>query len=178
MIDSQTDIRRPIHLCFRFSSTMSDSVRLPSDTLLAAAYILQRCRALDVSVNVTKTNKLLYICYGVCLAKPGFRLCDENPLTGPYGPDFRRVHSFMNRMGLYALENFDTESLRNELPKDVIELLDRTIAHFGRFASNQLVNWLTKKESPWAAVSGNGQRINEQIPDRLTAQYFRSEVLR
>ena len=37
----------------------------PLDSLQVMAYIIERSQALNININVTKLQKLMYCCYGV-----------------------------------------------------------------------------------------------------------------
>ena len=51
---------------------MTEATFRPLDSLQVMAYIIQRCKQLQTPfLNTTKLQKLMYCCYGTCLAKWG-----------------------------------------------------------------------------------------------------------
>ena len=52
------------------------------------AYILYKGSQENHRVSLTQTQKLLYCCYGIVMAKFNERLTDEHPKCWPFGPVF------------------------------------------------------------------------------------------
>lgn len=71
---------------------MSEFESLNLDSIEVANAIRFFAREQNVDLNMTKIHKLLYISYGVFLARENARLTDEHPQAWPFGPVFPRVH--------------------------------------------------------------------------------------
>jgi len=67
------------------------------DSVTAANYLRAYAYDKGVNLNVTQVQKLLFLAYGIGLAKFKTKLVGEEPKAWPYGPVFPR-----------ARKNFDT----------------------------------------------------------------------
>lgn len=151
----------------------------PFDSLLVMAYIIQRCMHLHTPyINTTKLQKLMFCCYGVCLAKYGFRLSDESPEAWQYGPVFPSTLSELQKYTYKSVGRISTKEIDEKMPKEIKSLIDLTLMTFGKFAANQLSNWSHLPGSPWSITSKNGKILREQIKDNLITDYFANYVLR
>jgi uncharacterized phage-associated protein len=158
---------------------MTEATFRPLDSLQVMAYIIQRCKQLQTPfLNTTKLQKLMYCCYGTCLAKCGYRLCDESPEAWQYGPVFPRTLRTLQCWGYEWLAEHPTEDVAEQLPQEVVALIDATLKTFGKFAANQLSNWTHIKGSPWSVASKDGAVLKEQISDALISEYFKKHVLK
>lgn len=149
----------------------------PIDSLQIMGYIVQRCEALGIHINTTKLQKLMYCCYGACLGRFNFRICDESPEAWQYGPVFPRTLKSLQENGIEYFSVKSVKDVDQALPQYVKDLIDSTLRTFGKFAANQLVNWSHFQGSPWAVTSANGEFLREQIPDSLIKEYFVNHVL-
>ena len=140
-------------------------------------YVRGRTKVLGVpDMNVTKLQKLLWIVYGVVLTHCCFRICDESPEAGTYGPIFRKTLKFLSCYGIdYTVP---LEDIGPKLPQEIREAVDVTLRYFGRFAGNQLVNWTTGRNTPWHRVVHDELACIRQIPDSWTFDWFREHVLK
>lgn len=152
-------------------------ITAPIDSLQVMAYIVQRCEALGIHMNTTKLQKLMYCCYGACLGRYNFRICDESPEAWQYGPVFPRTLKALQEKGVEYFKLIPTKDVEQALPQNLKDLIDSTLRTFGKFAANQLVNWSHFQGSPWAVASSNGAVLREQIPDGLIKEYFEKYVL-
>lgn len=149
------------------------------DSTVVMAYLIQRCRMLGVpNINVTKMQKLMYCCYGVCMAKFRCKLGDESPEAWQYGPVFPRTLRELQVHGIDFVASKNTDALKSAMPEGVVAMIDATLRTFGKFAANQLSNWSHIPGSPWFVASLNGQLLREQISDSLIADYFSKHVLK
>ena len=157
---------------------MTDAAHVrPFDSLQVMAYIIQQCDGLDVDVNITKLQKLMYCCYGVCLSS-GLRLCDESPEAWRYGPVFPRTLRVLQQRGIDFVRHLDAGEVSKNLPEGFAAKIVATLKTFGRFAANQLSNWSHQPGSPWYVASSGGFVLREQIRDDLIAEYFADHVLK
>ena len=158
---------------------MTESSVRPFDSVVVMAYLIKRCRDIGVSsINATKMQKLMYCCYGVCLAKFGYRLCDESPEAWKFGPVFPRTLKVLQAEGLGYAASVSTQQIETSLPEDISKMITVTLKKFGEFAANQLVNWSHLPDSPWSVSSCNGAILREQISDNCISEYFSQHVLR
>ncbi len=147
-------------------------------SLQMMGYIIARCLELKVpNVNITKLQKLMYCCYGACLAKYHFRICDQNPEAWKFGPVFPQTLDSWDlyKMGFSALES---DKVREYLPDHIAQLIDTTLKYFGKWPASRLVDWTHLPNSPWSEISKNGKELRIQIPDSLIIEYFNKHVFK
>lgn len=148
------------------------------DSLDVAAYIAQQCRAQNIAYNNTKIQKLLYIAYGVFLAKKGKKICKESPKAWPYGPVFPRVFKYIHNGNNIDIDMYSA-ILENELPQEEKDIFSAIVSFFGKYTAGQLSAWSHKENSPWdkAIKRENGAGWNVIIDDEDIIDYFKSYVL-
>ena len=117
------------------------------DSIEFAIYLNQKARERNISVNVTKIQKWLYICYGLYLAVYEKQLLHERPKAWDYGPAFPRVHKtqkknndsldgLVSRISKYDFSRYDS-------------LISATLNKFGDWTSSELVTWTHAKDTAW-----------------------------
>lgn len=156
---------------------MTTAVR-PLDSLLVMAYIAQRAVKLGVYLNVTKLQKLMYTCYGACLAKFNVQISEEGPYAWQYGPVFPNALNETREYGIEPSLYLDLSIVEQEYPTEIKEMIDSVLRVFGPLTANQLVEWTHKKNSPWDITTGNGKKLYSRIPDSLISDYFVKYVLK
>ncbi|BBF23892.1 Panacea domain-containing protein [Sutterella megalosphaeroides] len=157
---------------------MKSTALAPHDSLRVMAYLIRRCRRLGIEVDATKLQKLMYCCYGVCLAILDHRLCDESPEAWQYGPVFPRTLRQLKLNGVDFVETaFEDPALETALPEDVVQAVDQTLTHFGKLSAAQLSVWSHSPGSPWSLASDDGAHLYDQIPDATIRTYFASNVV-
>lgn len=122
----------------------------------------------NIDVNMTKIHKLLYISYGIFLARENKRLTNEHPQAWPFGPVFPRVH---NKVSLdIPPVSVDSLKLPEIAKKTVCEVLDV----FGKFSAGKLSAWSHKADSPWdRTVKENNGKWGCTMKDDYISSYFR-----
>jgi len=117
------------------------------DSVEFAIYLNEKAKAKDLSVNVTKIQKWLYICYGLYLAAYKKQLFNERPKAWDYGPAFPRVHTKQkkNKDSLEGLQNNINISKLEEYD----EIIDPTLEKFGDWTAGQLVAWTHGENKAW-----------------------------
>lgn len=152
----------------------------PFDSLQMMSYIIERCRRLGITgICATKLEKLMYCCYGVCLAARDFRLCDESPEAWQYGPVFPRTLRRFKEMGVDSFADmFPYRNVEENLPDTCKSAIDQTLLYFGKYSATQLSTWSHNKGSPWSKASNNGKNLYEQIDDTTIRTFFRERVIR
>ena len=117
------------------------------DSVKFAIYLEKKARERGIYVNMTKIQKLLYICYGLWLAVEQKQLLNERPKAWNHGPVFPKVHKTQkkNGDGLEKLEG----TISPEDFKKYDETIDVTLKLYGKWTANQLVDWTHKKGTAW-----------------------------
>lgn len=134
-----------------------------------------------VMLNKTQINKILFIIYGVYLAKTGKHLFkDDKPKAWPFGPVFPRVY-----------KNIDTSEIITGFSKDkidefkheegVLQLVIDTVEKLYNCSAISLTRWSHKEGSPWYTTIyqlDNDNNIidqkkwNSEITDQSIQEYF------
>lgn len=146
----------------------------PVDSLQLMAFIIDKCRELKITYNITKLQKLMYCCDGVMLATHGVPLSEERPEAWQYGPVFPKALRYIQANGLNAVIGNEA---KKEIPEQVKNLIQGTVLFFGKFSASQLSAWSHKMGSPWYLASSGGTKLKTPIDDTAIKNYFKSEVL-
>jgi len=117
------------------------------DNIDFAVYLAKKAKEANLEINVTKLQKLLYICYGLYLADTNDQLLHERPEAWQYGPFFPSVHAIQrkHKNGLHVLEN--KKSLDDLRQYDYI--IDPILDHYGKWTAGGLVAWTHKSGNAW-----------------------------
>lgn len=137
-----------------------------------AKYIAGKANEKNISLNITKIQKLLYVVYGIYLRVYEERLTDEHPQAWPYGPVFPTTRNQLVKTCLQNLKISDvTENLQNDVRLN--KTINFTLDHFGVFNAGQLTEWSHREGSPWYyTTKGVGFKWGNEIPDELIYNYF------
>lgn len=142
-----------------------------------AKYIIVTARKKRISINITKLQKLMYICYGTWLALKQYRLTEEKPQAWQYGPLF-----FNTWEKLYSIkfdeiqEDVKLSGDENE-NKEFQNLLDVVLDKFGDWNATMLVNWTHKDESPWSqAKKSPNFKWGDELCDNAIYKYFSASL--
>lgn len=150
----------------------------PLDSLQVMAYIIERSQALNININVTKLQKLMYCCYGVLLAEADIRLSEESPEAWQYGPVFPKPLKLLKKLTINEFVSVvGTRSVVVSLPQNAKEAIDKTLRFFGRYTANQLSMWSHLEGSPWSRASNKGKDLYGQIDDQSIRAYFSTHVI-
>jgi len=142
---------------------------------LIRRYTLQKY---GVSLVKTQVLKILYIIYGMYLAKTGNKLFSDDQLQAwPYGPVFPRVYRlYKEQPGMLseeALQSINTNSNAVSLIKNVIDKRHNWTAY-------QLSEWSHQVDGPWynTVYSKDGEtHWGATIKDDLINEYFKTYSL-
>lgn len=147
------------------------------DSVLVAQYLMAKAAEKDLVLNVTKTQKLLFLIYGYYLSEKGETCIDETPKAWPYGPVFPKTRKKVNYGILYNVEDGTFDELRtDELLNDVIDFV---LDGFHDWTASELSSWSHKAGSPWHLTTKKaGFNWNDEINDNLIEKYFSSEELK
>jgi uncharacterized phage-associated protein len=138
-----------------------------------AFYIVAWANAHKVTINLTKTQKLLYIAYGANLVLSEDRLCDEHAQAWPYGPVFPRTRKRLLNIDVLSvtMEHSELANVKNDAY--LADLIEFVFKGFGEYTAGQLVQWSHQPESAWdRATHQPGFKWGDEIPDAYIAEYF------
>lgn len=139
-----------------------------------AFYIVAWANEHKVSINLTKTQKLLYIAYGANLVFGNGRLCNEHPQAWPYGPVFPTTRNKLLKTDLF---NLTIEG--NKLKDDtyIESLIQFVFAGFGKKTAAYLTAWSHMTNSPWDRTRQLPNfKWGVEIPDAYILEYFSSLI--
>lgn len=147
------------------------------DSVTVAFYIVAWANQHKVTINLTKTQKLLYIAYGAHLVLHNNRLCNEHPQAWPYGPVFPRTREALLKEDLYSVEMGHSRMGNvkdNEYLKNLIEFV---FEGFGNYTADQLTAWSHSPNSPWDKTQNMDRfKWGMEMPDNYIRDYFRSII--
>lgn len=138
-----------------------------------AFYIVAWANAHRVTINLTKTQKLLYIAYGAYLVLNDNRLCDEHAQAWPYGPVFPRTRNKLLHVDIpsITMEHKELESVKDD--EDLAELIAFVFKGFGEYTASQLTTWSHRENTPWDRATRRPDfDWGDEIPDAYIADYF------
>jgi len=117
------------------------------DSVDFAIYLNEKAKAESLQMNVTKIQKLLYICYGLYFAAKREPLLSERPQAWEFGPVFPRVHKKQKKNG----NNLDgiESSISFDDMKQYDDILLPVLRHFGRWSASGLVEWTHQRGNAW-----------------------------
>ena len=147
------------------------------DSTTMAKYIVATANERGTPINITKTQKLLYIAYGVFLAVKGERLTDEHPKAWPYGPVFPRTRNKLLRQDLYSINFNDKNLIGLKGDEEIKSLVGLVFDSFGEWTASQLTEWSHRDGTPWQrTVSSKAFDWGDTIPDEYIKPYFASII--
>lgn len=149
-------------------------------SIVFAQYIVYRTKILkendsSISLNMTKLQKMLYICDGIMLSY-GLNIINEHARAWNYGPVYPKVHTWFNKHKAFfenpVFEN--NEVLDFIAEKNIQTLVDSAITTFGKWYAKDLSNWTHQPNSPWEkALERSGGIMNSEIHKDDMARYFK-----
>ncbi len=155
---------------------MEDTITEYNSTLFAK-YIIAWANDKGIPINMTKTQKLLYIAYGVWLAVVGKRLLDEHPQAWPYGPVFPTTRNRLLKIDFYEISISSGEFNTLKSDENVSSLLRLVFRVFGKWTAGQLSAWSHAEGSPWErTVCKSGFKWGNRIDDDDIQKYFKMIV--
>lgn len=143
------------------------------DSVVIAFFIVAWANLHRFSINLTKTQKLLYIAYGANLIIGRNRLCNEHPQAWPYGPVFpmtrtRLLHTDISSIGM------DSPILTNVRDDQyLINIIQFVFSEFGNKTAGQLTAWSHRPNSAWEETTQMPNfKWGNEIPDAYIYEYF------
>ena len=145
-----------------------------------AKYIIAYWNEKGSNINMTKTQKLLYIAYGIWYAVKDERLVDEHPQVWPFGPVFPITREkLLNRdFATISFNDVVDEELKNDIEiASLMKIIYKS--QFGSWAANKLSAWSHQDGSPWEEkTSLPGFAWGEIMDDNRIKLYFKEVVLK
>lgn len=147
------------------------------NSVVVAFFIVAWANLHKVSINLTKTQKLLYIAYGANLILGNNRLCNEHPQAWPYGPVFPTTRNKLLKAELCHV-TMDDPVLTDVKGDTYLEsLMQFVFAGFGNKTAGQLTAWSHSPNSPWDETTHlRGFKWGMEIPDAYIYNYFSSLI--
>lgn len=147
-----------------------------------AKYIVAKCNEGHLGINMTKTQKLLYIVYGSYLAVYNQRLTDEHPQAWPFGPVFPSTRNELLHKNFLDISMNDIDRDTSALmanDRDFNRITDLALGGFGKWNAGQLTAWSHKEGSPWDKTTQLWHfKWGRQIPDEYIRDYFNGIIKR
>lgn len=144
-----------------------------------AFYIAAYANKHQVSINITKVQKMLYVTYGAYLVLNGCRLCNEHAQAWPYGPVFPKTRTALLKTDIEAI-NFDYDILRPfKEDKELEDIVSFAFEGFGNKTAGQLTEWSHREGSPWDYTTRQENfKWGDEIPDNFIYDYFDKRIKR
>lgn len=131
-------------------------------------------------LSKTQMQKILFICYGLYLAKHGTDhplFSDDSPKAWPFGPVFPIVYRRYAENPSRVLPDAIRVGLMQD-PDNLKEMV-RIVDYCSQISSGRLSVWSHRKGSPWEqTVFANGKdniEWNKAIDKNLIAEFFKDE---
>lgn len=143
-----------------------------------ASLICKAAKQQNVEINYRKMQILTYCCYGTYYAMfDNLLFMNEKFLIGETGPYLSNLSTMCLH---FSIEDFANKNVPNHDSK-IDYVVDEVIKAFGKYSTNQLINWVTCKGSPWrVCLTGwlNFKTFNDPISDELIFKQFAKYVSR
>lgn len=149
------------------------SDRYRYDSVVVAFFIVAWANMNKFSINLTKTQKLLYIAYGANLVVGKNRLCQEHPQAWPYGPVFPTTRNRLLKTDIANITMSNpilAEVKEDEYLKSLIQFV---FDGFGDKTAGQLTAWSHRPNSAWDETTHLPNfKWGNEIPDAYIYEYF------
>lgn len=130
----------------------------------------------NVILNKTQAQNILYICYGLSLAKSGVPLFeDDKPKAWPFGPVFPITYR-------RYVEHYPAPITEEEKKKfgaiPIIKEIFNAVGCYCHYTSKSLSEWSHQINGPWwqeVYKDNDGAKWNHQISDESIQKYFEGE---
>lgn len=158
-----------------YSSFVTSMKNTQYDSIPVAKCLLALANDKGVVLNATQLQKLLFIVYGVLLAKNGLPILTETPKAWPFGPVFPRLQKRVNTGQVYRLD--DPEILDVKKNTELTDVLNTVIDKYSVYTASKLTAWSHKENSPWELTVRNDGIKSQAIPDAYILEYFKKHSL-
>lgn len=131
-----------------------------------------------IALNKTQMQKLLYLWYGIYLARTEQRLFDDDsPKAWPFGPVFPRVNKRFVPSQIPPKESLPILKLSKD--KEAFEVMRYVLEKYHSKSAFELSEWSHEESGPWYKTvyeqgeeAGGQTKWNKPIPDELIKTYF------
>lgn len=136
-----------------------------------AKFMLKTASSLNITLNQTKLQKMIYICDGTLLAY-GRNAINENAQAWDYGPVVRSLYS---KYKSYE-QDIPHRQVKLRLSSEDMEAIDIAMSYYGNMTGSQLIT-LTHSERPWqeAYEKGRNSEITQQSMKEFYSTIYRYE---
>lgn len=149
----------------------SDTYRY--DSIVVAFFIVAWANLHKFSINLTKTQKLLYIAYGANLVIGKNRLCGEHPQAWPYGPVFPATRTRLLKTDIPGITMDDPLLAKVKDDEYLKSIIQFVFKGFGDKTAGQLTAWSHRPNSAWDETTHMPNfRWGNEIPDAYIYEYF------
>lgn len=146
------------------------------DSIIVAKYIIAKARDLGRNLNVTQTQKLLYLAYGFGLKYYHVPIIDESPRAWPYGPVFPNTRESIDFSKIYDVNHQCFSNIKSNA--DLLKLLDSVVQKYSDSSASKLSSWSHNDGGPWdKTTKKKGFQWNDKIDDALISDYFKKYYL-
>lgn len=129
-------------------------------------------------LNKTQVNKILFIAYGVYLARYNEKLfTDDTPKAWPFGPVFPKANKSINYVATYLFTEEKKKAFLSN--KNITDCLKYAVNQAYNKTALDLTRWSHMEGSPWYNTiykEENGEikqsKWNTEIPDEEIKRYF------
>lgn len=143
-----------------------------------AKYMIMKANERSIDMNMTKTQKLLYIAYGAGLVIENERLLNEHPQAWPYGPVFPTTRNKLLRLDFGAMKLDDATFEKFSTDERANRIIDFVFLGFKLWTASQLTAWSHEEGSPWDKTTHTeGFKWGDQIPDTFIQDYFKGIIV-
>ena len=149
-----------------------DTYKYDSNTF--AKFLIYCANQKRIFMNVTKVQKLLYICYGAYLRIKKERLLNEHPQAWPYGPVFPRVRKMLVKdENILSLNNVTDEIKELHDNPYMLSFVNNVLDAFGKLTAGALTEWSHHENSAWDLTTKiEGFDWSDEISDSVIYDYF------
>lgn len=125
-----------------------------------------------VVLNSTQMQKLMFICYGRCLAEADTLIfADDTPKAWPFGPVFPR--SYKHYIEAVPADLSQDEKTAFAENPTTLKIIAETVGNYCHLSATRLSEWSHRPESPWRKTVFNGAPAwNRPIDPNIIRSFF------
>ena len=147
---------------------------MPLDSVLLAKALQHMALIEGLQLTMSQIQTILYIAYGVRLAKHGERLTEEHPQMWQYGPVFPRVYAKLKKDSSDGFDEYDTLLCQHP---DRFKYLSNCFRRFAWTKACILTSPHISQGSPWELTrKKNPDKWGVRIEDELIREWFLPRV--
>lgn len=144
------------------------------DSVILARALVYLSKTHAHGINMSQLQVILYIAYGVFLARNGKRLTDEHPQMWEYGPVFPKAYNRLKKSPSDG--EAEAESLKESRP-EVFEFLSECFRRYAWTSATMLTAPHTASGTPWAKTRRKSpDKWGVQIDDEIISEWFKERI--